>query len=482
MRRTAVHRRTPRAHASVALALVVTLVFSQTAVGMTRSDIVSRGKRWVVLQVPYSQSATFEGYRTDCSGMLSMSWALAKPGFSTRTLAPYGVKISRDELQPGDMLLKYNYHAAIFLKWANSDHTWYWTLEQSSSAGKAVMRLTKYPYWDVDGFSAYRPAGVTEVNDYTSLVTQVSGTSRYDTAIAASKLAFPDGSASRAVVCSGNNWPDALGASALAGAIGAPVLLTGRDQMPEALPNELNRLGVSEVVLVGGTSAVTTSVAGVIEDRGSVSVRRIGGQSRYDTAALVASETVAALASAGRTYDGGAYIATGLNFPDALGAATVAAHTGRPVLLSQTSELTTPTLDALRAIGTTRPFMVGGTGALTPDVHTQLTEFGTVERFAGTSRYETSYLLAQHGVDEGLSWNGLAYATGAGYADALAGAVAQARRGSVLQLCPTGHLEPSSDRALREHTDDVARVFVYGGTGAVSPLARRQMRWILLEP
>ena len=50
----------------------------------------------------------------------------------------YPREVSLDELQPGDMLLKYDYHANIFYKWADSEHTWYWALEQSASSSLAV--------------------------------------------------------------------------------------------------------------------------------------------------------------------------------------------------------------------------------------------------------------------------------------------------------------------------------------------------------
>ncbi|KAL0217345.1 hypothetical protein RCL1_007926 [Eukaryota sp. TZLM3-RCL] len=40
---------------------------------MTRKTVLARGKRWVDLGVSYSQTSTFEGYRKDCSGFVSMA-------------------------------------------------------------------------------------------------------------------------------------------------------------------------------------------------------------------------------------------------------------------------------------------------------------------------------------------------------------------------------------------------------------------------
>ncbi len=467
------------------VALIVMLATATPAHALTRLEIVGRAGRWVDLQVPYSQSLRFETYRQDCSGMASMAWRLPAPGASTRTLAPYGTVIERDDLQPGDMLLKYDYHAAIFYKWANSEHTWYWTREQSSSAGHAVERLTQYPYWSQAGFSAYRPNMLTEVDDYGTYITSVAGADRYQTAFAASRLAFPNGSADTAVVCSGENWPDALGGSALAGSLGGPILLTGGASVPSGLGTELARLGAASVVLIGGPSAISTGVAEAIDAMpGVTEVTRLGGKDRYETAALVASETVKARDAASLPYDGGIYVATGKSFPDALGAAAVAAHTGRPVLLSRTSTLPTATVVAIESIGARYAYIAGGTGALPDTIEWQLlgTAIEHTTRFAGSDRYETSLLLAQHGVAEGLEWDGLGIATGTGFADALAGAVMQARRGSTLVLTPSRHLAPGTDAGIRANLEHIDKVTVLGGDAAVSRLARRQIRWIMDEP
>lgn len=466
--------------------LVIALVLGSASpsFGLTRSEILARAQRWVDLGIPYSQTSWFEGYRQDCSGMASMSWKLWAPGPSTRSLAAYGVPITRDELQPGDMLLKYDYHAAIFYKWANGEHTWYWTLEESGSSGHAVSRLTKYPYWDTEGFTAYRPMNITEIDDYDEYVTQIAGSNRFNTAISASRRAFTEPT-STAVICSGENWPDALGGSALAGSLGSPILLTAATQVPSALRYELARLETTDIIVIGGPSSVSADVVQTLEDLpGIESVRRIGGRDRYETAALVASATVTQRRADSLTNDGGAYIATGFSFPDALGAATAAAHTGRPILLAQTSVVPSVTVDALEELEIDHAYIAGGTGALGEEIDTALLNAGVMEidRFAGSDRYKTSLLLAEHAISEGLAWGGLAIATGDEFADALPGAVMQARLGSVLVLTPSSHLSASTDVAIRDHLEELDSVAILGGEAAVSPLARRQIKWIMEEP
>ena len=467
---------------ALALSLVLVAGTAIEAAAITRTDIIARAKRWVDLEVAYNQGSYFESYRQDCSGMMSMAWRLDR-SYSSRTLEPSGIKISRDELQPGDMLLKYDYHAAVFYKWANSDHTWYWALEQSGSVGHAVERLTLYPYWNHDGFSAYVHRQIEEVDDYEPYIEEVAARDRYGPAVVASRLAFESDSATSAVLCSGETWPDALGGSALAGVLQGPVLLTASDSLPANVAGEIERLGVSDVVIVGGEGAVSSSVASSVADLG-VAVRRIGGADRYETAAMVASQTVIAASGEGTPTVDAIYIATGSNFADALGAAPAAAFTGRPILLSRPSAVPSITAQTIRSLETSRAYIAGGEGALGLEIEEALYEMGLteIERFAGVNRYETSRLLAEHGVEEGLVWDNIALATGTGFADALAGGVMQARRGSPLVLTPGDKLAPAPDWAVREHLDVVEKVTVLGGEGAVQPIVRRQIRWIIDEP
>lgn len=476
-----------RRRMTIALMLAVVLLLGSAApaFAITRSEIIARGKHWVDIPVPYSQAKYFEGYRTDCSGMASMCWKLPM-SYSSRTLPSSGylVKLNhRDELQPGDMLNKYDYHAAIFYKWANAEHTHYWTLEQSGGTGHAVMRLTPYPYWGHDNFYIYRHKNIQEVNAYHDYIEEIAGTNRYETAVAASQAA-PSSDATCAVVCSGENWPDALGGSALAGALGGPVLLTPSTSVPSVVTQELQRLGIQHVYLIGGEGAISADVASKLDAMDGVTVERLGGSNRYETAALVASQTVAAIESGGGTYDRSFYLATGLAFPDALGAAAVAAFTGRPILLSEPTTMPKATANAIRQIDANMAYIAGGTGAISASVATSLTAWGVQDyrRFSGSDRYSTSFRLAQHGIEEGMVWDNVAIATGMGFADALAGAVLQARTGSPLVLTRPNGLSPGADWAIRENPGVVLKPRIMGGEGAVLPVVRRQIHWIYDEP
>ncbi|MFF4400234.1 peptidoglycan-binding protein [Streptomyces sp. NPDC001480] len=133
----------------------------------TRTAIIDRAKTWVTAQVPYSMTEYWsDGYRQDCSGYVSMAWNLGSNEW-TGSLDQYGVKITKEELQPGDMLLFHNpsdpekgSHVVLFGGWTDYTHTNYTAYEQTPP--HARRQATPYAYWtNSDKYVPYRYKGVT---------------------------------------------------------------------------------------------------------------------------------------------------------------------------------------------------------------------------------------------------------------------------------------------------------------------------------
>ncbi|MDO9107785.1 MAG: cell wall-binding repeat-containing protein [Coriobacteriia bacterium] len=485
-RNCSTHRTMRVIFATVLVALLV-LSFAGSVFAVSRTTITSRGKSWIDRAVPYSQSTYFEGYRQDCSGFLSMCWVLSRNGLplslSTADLDAPGlvVPIAKEELQPGDMILRpkdqlgaaYG-HAVLFVGWADPAHTRYIGYHESSSGAGAVMANITYPFWGETGFSPYRYLNVDD--DYLETIQPVYGQSRYETCVQSSWVAFPRaGDAGAVVLATGENWPDALGGAALAGAVDGPVLLTLPDTLPEVIRAEIDRLDVSKVYLLGGGSSVATAVADAVDAIPGVTVQRIGGTDRWDTAALVASETRTRLLAAGRAVDG-VYVAPGADFPDALAASPAAYTSGRPILLSAQSALPTRTAEAMGELGVDRAWIIGGMSAVGATATAQIEALDiTVQRISGANRYETALALAQHSQGLGLSWRNLGIATGLSYADALAGGVAQGATGSMLLLTHPGSLNAGVAGQLAARRTSIVKVRCFGGTAAVSDAARAQI-------
>jgi len=174
-------------------------------------------------------------------------------------------------------------------------------------------------------------------------VERLSGNTRYETAnaVAARVIALTGGGFSGdAFIATGANFPDSLAASPIAVAGKRPLYLvpataTGAPALPTA---------VKRVAILGSTNAVNANVENSLKTKlGSSNVVRLGGTTRYETAAVIATYGVD---HAGLSWDRVA-ITTGLNFPDALGGGVLQGKTGSVMLLTDPNILSAPTRTAL---------------------------------------------------------------------------------------------------------------------------------------
>ncbi|MFD7018087.1 peptidoglycan-binding protein [Streptomyces sp. NPDC059928] len=119
---------------------------------LTRAEIINRAKTWVAAAVPYNMDEYWsDGYRQDCSGYVSMAWDLGTNEW-TGSLADFGVRTTKDELQPGDMLLFHNptnptkgSHVVLFGGWTDYTHNYYTAYEQTPPGTRT--QATPYAYW-----------------------------------------------------------------------------------------------------------------------------------------------------------------------------------------------------------------------------------------------------------------------------------------------------------------------------------------------
>lgn len=325
------------------------------------------------------------------------------------------------------------------------------------TTGTESWFITMSPSGDFGYVSSNGENKVTIIGDP---VRRVAGTDRYDTAIKVSQQAFP-ATADVVLVATGLNYPDALAAGPAAAALGGPLLLTDPDSLPTSVRDEIVRLNPANIIVVGGTGAVSASVYAALTPL-APSIERWAGTDRYDTSREIAKKAF---------LPGGAsdvFIATGLNFPDALSAGAVGAGFGNPVLLLDGSASTVDqgTLDVLGDLGAVNVLIAGGTGVVSSGIETQLIgEVTSVQRLPGTSRYDTSWEIVNSAnypstVDRAL------IATGVNYPDALAGSAWAGKVQAPLFIVPgTCVPQPMIDKIV---SLGVIQVTLIGGTGVLT--------------
>jgi putative cell wall-binding protein len=283
-----------------------------------------------------------------------------------------------------------------------------------------------------------------------------TGGDRYATAALLATEAYPTG-ADVALVASGENFPDALAASPLAEFYDAPILLTQRDAVPPATLAALEELGVADVILLGGTAAISQGVFNSLAG-GPWQVSRYAGADRYATAALFALDAFPAGADV-------ALVASGENFPDALAASPLAEFYDAPILLTQRDAVPPATLAALEELGVADVILLGGTAAISQGVFNSLAGGPwQVSRYAGADRYATAALFALDAFPAGADV--ALVASGQNFPDALAASPLARVLGAPILLVERDAVPAVTQTALLDL--DVGDVILLGGTAAIS--------------
>lgn len=305
-------------------------------------------------------------------------------------------------------------------------------------------------------------------------VVTLAGETQYETAAEEAAYAFE--CSHYAIVASGISAVDALSATALAGALDCPILLTAQGYLPEATAEALKKLEVEEVLVVGGSFIIKKVVLDAIADVVGQEPVRLAGESLFDTQMKI-FEYGAEWGLWGAT----AVIANGSkSFADALSISPVAYKLRAPIFLANDDGLLP--VDSARALiggGFDRVLAVGGE-AVVSERCMGIAEaaaimgggsYGRATRIAGDTLYDTSAEVAKWAVSEGiLEWDGAAFATGKVPYDALAGSVVQGREASVLLLVDDGY-ETALNAALESY-GKISFIKFFGGEAVVKPALR----------
>lgn len=261
------------------------------------------------------------------------------------------------------------------------------------------------------------------------------------------------------VLASKDGYWDALSASALAGALKAPVLLSGRDALPQETIDQLQRLGTKRAYLVGGRSVMSNSVVDQLHALG-ISTVTVAGQQAQDTANMVARKLPSSDVC---------FIATSWGYQDALSASSFAYAKKAPIFLANDAGmLDRATLACIRSKNFKRVVLIGGESVLTPELVQQLNQSGVknVQRIAGETAYDTSALFAQWALNHGMRANNMAIATGYGYEDALVGAALCGKKGSVMVLADDSNTT-AVDLIVDAQKNKISNYYILGGQSVV---------------
>ncbi|WP_051539840.1 cell wall-binding repeat-containing protein [Clostridium ihumii] len=199
----------------------------------------------------------------------------------------------------------------------------------------------------------------------------VGGENRYSTAAKVAESGWKYGT-STIVLVNGEAIVDALAATPYARYKDAPILLTQKDVIPNETKNTISNLGVYEVVIVGGEGVVSNNVVMQLENMG-ISVKRISGVNRYETASEVARNL---------DYVDKVAIVNGITgLADALSVAAPAARDNMAIILSDGESIISGRDIVEKA---SEKYVIGGSGVVSESLVRSIsaTRLGGVNRGA----------------------------------------------------------------------------------------------------
>ena len=291
---------------------------------------------------------------------------------------------------------------------------------------------------------------------------RLAGANRYATAVEISKAQFP--SSKYVILAYGLNSADALAGVPLAKKYNAPILLTATKSLPTETLEEIQRLEATDVIILGGTNAISNDVEKLLKDKG-LNTKRIQGTSRFGTATAIADELNKAPEELFFVY--------AFNFADALSASTVAAINGSPVVYLKTNgSIDADTAKYLASVkgSVKRAYVIGGSSVISDDMMNKaanalgLKVNKDVSRIWGKNRYQTCVEVNSK-FKNVLTGNGICIAKGLDFPDALAGGVLAAFKGMPLFLADNVMIDAQTNYLKEKSADSI---YIFGAQGAVS--------------
>lgn len=328
-----------------------------------------------------------------------------------------------------------------------------------------------------------------------ALFPRIEGEDRYETAVKIAKEQYPNGLENKTVIlATGQNFADALTANGLTNIYQAPILLTKTNSIPESVMAYLKAQQAAgkleNVLIVGKSDAVSNSISEALTKM-RLSVARVGGANRFETAIEVAkilkatvgegkipfssSVRVSKVVEDSQTY----FLANGFSFADALIASVPSSRYGYPILLTDGSNHLRPETksfldDAFKAGKLNKILVMGGTAVVSEGAKSDVPG-SKVDRLYGQNRYQTNMAVNEYFKNATKVY----VVTGEKYADALvAGHLAAENNAAILMVNPKGLTKEQSDWIKKN--DKITDYVIVGGDNAVSEKVEMEIEDIVL--
>jgi putative cell wall-binding protein len=198
-------------------------------------------------------------------------------------------------------------------------------------------------------------------------IERISGADRYEASRNLVEYAFLTNNGgigvNRVYVSTGSNFPDALSASASAGAFGDAVLLVpgGSQHLDTPTSDLIDQLTPYDAVVAGGPNSVAETIVDDLKAKNLAGgAFRVSGTDRFDASAKIVEEGFLGAPEV--------FIATGLKFPDALAGAALAGLRGAPLFVVPSNCVPAAVLRDIHGYRASNVTLLGGEASLNANV------------------------------------------------------------------------------------------------------------------
>lgn len=211
---------------------------------------------------------------------------------------------------------------------------------------------------------------------------EIIGTDRYDTAIKISKEGFKELNSS-VILVNATSLSDALCVAPLANAYNCSILLINKDNIPDNVYEEINRLGAQDITLIGGEGVISNKVEEELQEAGYFTDRIYGG-TRYETSLKIAEK----LNSVNQVTEI-AIVNGERGLADATSVAAPSARDGRAILYTNGKDISG--IESFISKDIKKVYIVGKEGAVSSNIENSLKAKGLeVKRLGGDNRNDTN--------------------------------------------------------------------------------------------
>ena len=287
-------------------------------------------------------------------------------------------------------------------------------------------------------------------------VDKLIGDNRYKTAIKVSQAGWSK--ADTVVVVNRYATTEGVIATPLATTYNAPILLTNNNSTPDYVINELKRLNVKNIIVVGNESQVGSGAINALKKSGA-SISRIGGNNITEISLNIAK-------AIDEKHDvNKVYIANGSNGQiDALTIAAKAGEDKQPIILTEKNSINSSVYNWLKSESLSDAYVIGGENVVSNDVLNKIDGVVSADvsknRVYGSDRHETNAaVINKFYHDKNL--NALFVAKSNELVDAMTTGPLAATKKSPILINPTNYVSARHTELLNTYKTE--KVYQVGG-------------------